>query len=161
MPAGRPSEYNPELATAICARISQGESLRKILRDPGMPDHVTIYKWIRDFPEFLTQYTTARENQADTLADEITEIADDSSADTITDEDGRERCDKEWVARSRLRVDARKWVASKLKPKKYGERLEVDGVRMPEPIILTVDGKTALTLATKESDAKGAESAKA
>lgn len=154
MPAGRPSEYNTETAAIICARLSNGESLRRILKTPGMPDTVTVYRWIGANPEFRKQYEIAREDQADSLADEITDIADDSSADTLTDEMGRERCDKEWVARSKLRVDARKWVASKLKPKKYGERLEIDGIKVPEPIILSIDGSPALTLGTKEAEKK-------
>ncbi len=89
-----------------------------------MPAIQTIYLWLGCHPEFMAQYAQAREDQADTLADEIIDIADDSSHDTITDpETGEERANSEWINRSRLRVDARKWVAAKLKPRKYGDKL--------------------------------------
>lgn len=89
-----------------------------------MPDVSTVCKWLNDFPDFAKQYARAREAQADALADEILDIADDGTADTIIGEDGVERINQEVVARSRLRVDARKWYASKLAPKKYGEKIE-------------------------------------
>lgn len=74
--------------------------------------------------EFSKQYARAREAQADTLADEILEIADDTSRDTIATEKNGEQPNSEWITRSRLRVDARKWLASKMAPKKYGDRIE-------------------------------------
>jgi hypothetical protein len=80
---------------------------------------------------FRDQYTRAREEQAETLLDEIVEIADDSRHDTIpkVGRDGEEygeQPNSEWIARSRLRVDARKWVVSKLAPKKYGEKIQAE-----------------------------------
>jgi hypothetical protein len=57
------------------------------------------------------------------LAEEIITIADDSSGDVIVDDDGNEQTNHERVARSRLRVDARKWYASKLAPKRYGDKV--------------------------------------
>nr|WP_241430770.1 hypothetical protein [Tatumella saanichensis] len=83
-----------------------------------------MFRWIQSFDDFRNQYARAREVQADVLAEEIIEIADDSSGDVIVDEDGREQTNHERVARSRLRVDARKWYASKLAPKKYGDRIQ-------------------------------------
>ena len=83
-------------------------------------------RWLADEAkqEFRLHYAHAREAQADLLAAEILEIADDSSGDIITDKDGRTRLDREFVARARLRVDARKWLASKMAPKKYGDKIE-------------------------------------
>ncbi|MFT5766640.1 MAG: hypothetical protein ACI9DH_000457 [Halioglobus sp.] len=88
-----------------------------------MPSLTTVMRWLADETkqEFLLHY--AREAQADLLAAEILEIADDSSGDTITDKDGRTRVNDEFIARARLRVDSRKWLASKLVPKKYGNRI--------------------------------------
>ncbi|MRT15310.1 hypothetical protein GJV07_24135 [Enterobacteriaceae bacterium RIT711] len=74
----------------------------------------------------MQQYARAREVQAEILAEEIIEIADDSSGDVFVDDDGREQTNHERVARSRLRVDARKWYASKLAPKRYGDRIQHD-----------------------------------
>jgi len=83
-------------------------------------------RWLADenHQAFCDQYVRAREAQADRLAEEILEIADDGSNDTYTDENGNERTNQEVVARSRLRVDARKWLASKMAPKKYGDKIQ-------------------------------------
>jgi hypothetical protein len=121
---GRPSAYSPEIATALCTRLINGQSLRSVCRDLSMPSISTVYEWLFVHPQFSEQYTRAKEDQADTYADEIIDIADNSSADLIPGEDGKMRVDHEAINRSRLRVDARKWVASKLKAKKYGERVE-------------------------------------
>ncbi len=130
MPAGRPSEYCKEKAAEICALLVEGVSLRQITAREDMPDIKTVYRWMGANDEFRQQYARAREDQADTLADEIIDIADDASRDTITEarQDGSmfDKCNTEWISRSRLRVDARKWVAAKLKPKKYGDAVKSD-----------------------------------
>lgn len=97
----------------------------------------TVFRWLanEDFAAFREQYTRARETQADTLFDEILSIADDSKNDTYIDEEGRTRTDQEVIARSRLRVDARKWMAGKLRPKVYGDKVDMthanpDGSKM-------------------------------
>lgn len=132
MPAGRPSTYNTKVIGIICARLAKGESLRKICLDDDMPDLSSIFKWLAEHPEFSQQYARAREEQAETLADEIIDIADDGSNDwmEINDPDNPGyRVNGEAINRSKLRVDARKWVASKLKPKRYGEKVsqEISG----------------------------------
>jgi hypothetical protein len=94
------------------------------LEDPGFP---SVYSFLRMFannPEWAQQYAHAKETQADVLADQIIDICDDTSNDYIENEDGSTRLNAENIQRSRLRVDARKWIASKLKPKKYGDKLE-------------------------------------
>lgn len=119
MPAGRPSDYSDEIAAIICERLADGESLRKICLDENMPSRSAVFKWLATNDEFAGQYAHARDAQADTLADEIIDIADDGSNDFMGED---EKYNGDAIARSKLRVDARKWVASKLKPKKYGER---------------------------------------
>ncbi len=111
---GRPSDYNLEISALICTRISQGESLRKICSSKGMPALVTVWHWLSKFPDFEKQYARAREEQADLFAGEIIELADEAMSAT----------DNVQAQAYRLRVDARKWVASKLKPKSYGERVD-------------------------------------
>ena len=123
---GRPSDFTQEAADAICERLMLGQSLRAICAEAEMPEQRTVYRWLNANEAFRQQYTRAREVQADTLADECLEIADDSSRDTIKDDRGNDRMDAEWVARSRLRVDARKWMASKLAPKKYGDKVTTE-----------------------------------
>ncbi len=119
--------YSPDIADKICARIASGESLRAICRDDGMPEARTVHYWIVENEEFFQQYARAREAQADTLAEETIEIADDGSNDWMERHDPKNpgyEFNGEHVQRSRLRVDARKWFASKVAPKKYGERID-------------------------------------
>lgn len=120
----RPSSYTPETAAEICERLALGESLRAICGSDSMPDQTTVYRWIRDREAFRQQYARAREDQAETMLDQILTIADDTSNDTEITDQG-ERPNSEWITRSRLRVDARKWAMSKLAPKKYGDKLDV------------------------------------
>lgn len=131
-PWHRPSIYSLELAHEFCARMEQGRSLRQICRDDDMPCTATITKWNRENPEFAELYAKARECLLEYWAEEIIEIADDGSNDWIKVNDPENtgyRVNGEHVARSRLRVDQRKWILSKLMPKKYGDRLtaEVSG----------------------------------
>lgn len=119
---GRPSVYTAKLAGKICRRLAAGESLRAICRDDGMPDESTVRGWALDNVEgFFPQYARAREIAYHGLADEVLEIADDGRNDTYVDEDGTRKVDHDCVARSRLRVDARKWMLSKVLPKIYGD----------------------------------------
>ena len=137
MPAGRPTEFSIELAAAICERIADGQSLKSICLSEGMPSKSAVYLWLTKHPEFVDMYTRAREDQADTLADEIIDIADDGSRDYIKQEDGRTVADHDHISRARLRVDARKWIAAKLKPKKYGDKLALAG-DASAPLTVTV-----------------------
>lgn len=129
---GRPSSYSEEVAARICEELADGASLRKICSADGMPRKSSVFRWLADpaNESFRIQYAAALEARADTLADEIVDIADDASEDfKSVERDGEmvEAFDHEHVQRSKLRVDARKWVASKLKPKKYGDRIEHAG----------------------------------
>lgn len=125
---GRPTIYSQELADVICDRIATSSlSLKKLCdNDEFMPYSGTVLRWLREKEDFRNQYARAKEEQADYLAEQILDIADDSSNDTVMGEFGPME-HKEWINRSRLRVDARKWIASKLKPKKYGDKLELGG----------------------------------
>ena len=125
-PGGRPSDYSEDFAAEICARISAGEPLVRICRDDHMPHVVTVYRWLSRIPEFRNMYTQAKEEQADTLAEEIQDIADQMPMET-TDKEGNTRFDPAYINWMRLRVDSRKWVAAKLKPRKYGDRVELAG----------------------------------
>lgn len=123
---GRPSSFSQEIADTICERLADGESLRSICQDDGMPNKATVFRWLasKELSNFRDQYALAREAQADTFVDEMVDIADDGSNDWME----RKRRDgsletvfnREHVDRSKLRADVRKWVAVKLLPKKYG-----------------------------------------
>ena len=126
---GRPTRCTANTASAICTRLAGGESLRSICRDDTMPSLSTVMGWLFDgeHEEFSEQYARARKVQAEVLADELTDIADDGSNDFTTDKDGKETVNHEHIQRSRLRVDTRKWVAAKLLPKRYGDKLQHTG----------------------------------
>ena len=127
MPQGRPSIYTPELASEIIRRMCEGESLRVICRDDDMPARSTVCLWIAENREgFSDQYAIGQMAQAHYWVEEIIEIADDGRNDTYETEEG-ERVNTEVIQRSRLRVDTRKWYASKLLPKLFGERLALTG----------------------------------
>jgi hypothetical protein len=141
MPAGRPTTYTQDLADRLCEQLADGKSLRKVCLADDMPGKRTVFKWLRTNEEFRHQYETAKDECADVMVEEITEIADDSTNDYMMElaEAIEEKPASEWtpedikilamklapenIQRSRLRVDARKWAASKLKPKKYGDRI--------------------------------------
>lgn len=116
---GRPSEFTQEIADEICELLIVGKSLRSICLAETMPNAGTVCRWLASNKDFREQYASARDAQADTLADEILDIADDGSNDFMGED---EKYNGDAVARSKLRVDARKWIAAKLKPKKYGDR---------------------------------------
>jgi hypothetical protein len=118
-------KFSQEIFDEICVRIAEGESLRKICKDDKMPSLVAVWKWLNNSEELVKQYTRAREEQAETFVDEILDIADDNKDDTSIDENGKLIINQEVIARSRLRVDSRKWIASKLKPKRFGDYTKI------------------------------------
>lgn len=119
--------YTHEIAETILERLADGEGLIAICRDAGMPSDGAVRHWVEsDHDGFATKYTRARARGYERLADEILELSDDSRRDVRVGEDGREIVDHEVVARSRLRVDSRKWLLSKLLPKTYGDKLDLN-----------------------------------
>jgi hypothetical protein len=132
---GRPTLYSLEIALEICDRIADGESLVKICSDAKMPKKTAVYEWLLRHAEFADIYARAREDQADTLADEIHAISDELPQQ-IVDDKGKTRYDSAYVQWQKNRVDARKWVAAKLKPKKYSDRIahvgdkDADGIQV-------------------------------
>lgn len=124
---GRPTEFTEKVAADICERIADGESLRAICSDDAMPCKSTVFKWLGQQKEFADQYARARETQADALFDEVLDIADDGRNDWMERHDDQGgnigwKENGEALRRSQLRIDARKWMAGKLRPKKYGDK---------------------------------------
>lgn len=105
----------PKVQERICDMLAQGKSMVAICGLEDMPAQSTVYKWLKENEEFSERYARAREMQADLYADQIIQIADDCEPEAGS------------VSKARLQIEARKWTASKLSPKKYGDRLEVDG----------------------------------
>lgn len=145
-PNGRPVEFTEAIADEVCLRLTEGEPLVRICKSSHLPDVSTIYRWLIRFPLFCEMYTRAREEQADTNADEIIAIADeDPKFVEYKDKDGNVvdiKIDTAFVAYQKLRIESRKWTAAKLKPRKYGERIAMEGVDGGAPIG-TVDLSTS------------------
>ena len=118
------STYTAEKADEFCKRLASGRTVRSICSDTDMPDTKTIYLWMQQNPDFLQQYVRAKEIHADAIADECFLIADTSDADTAFDEYGNPKPNHEYIQRSKLRIDTRKWYLSKILPKKYGDKVE-------------------------------------
>lgn len=104
--------HQQKIADFVCKEIALGKGLRELARENEDVCQSTIYDWLNKYPEFAEQYTRAREEQADTHFDDIMRIADNTNQD---------------VNDRRLRIDARKWVAGKLRPKKYGDKIDIGG----------------------------------
>lgn len=123
---GRPTKYSKALAEEICIAIAiTSMGLNRLCAIyPTLPSPSTIFSWLTKYKEFSEQYARAKSLQAEVLADEIIDISDDGSNDLFFDDDGNAITNHDVIARSRLRVDARKWLASKLAPKVYGDRVQ-------------------------------------
>lgn len=109
---GRPTIYTDELAESICNRMAEGESLRNICRDEDMPNASTVHRWCNSNEVFCKQYERAQTARAETHADEIVALADSvDGTDSLA------------MQKAKLQIDARKWTASKLRSKKYGDKI--------------------------------------
>jgi hypothetical protein len=129
-PTGVHTVHSDEIVDTICERLAQGESLASICRDAGMPGRSTFMNWLlqNKHEGLQDKYARAREAQADFYAEQIIEISDEESLMSKHSEEGEVEVvfDSTAVARNRLRVDARKWYASKVAPKKYGDKQQVE-----------------------------------
>jgi len=116
----RPSDYTTEIGWTICERLVEGESLRAICSDAGMPDKATVLCWLERHKEFRDLHAAAREALVEYLMDEILEIADDSSGDWVTKvRNGRvvKVVNHQNIARSKFRIEVRTWVLDHLPAK--------------------------------------------
>lgn len=125
MTAGRPSSYTQAIGAEICEHLVTGKSLASWCAIAGHASYSSVCRWLQSNEEFRENYTRARDAQADFLAEEILEISDAAEHDTVNTPEGP-RPNTEWISRSRLRIDARKWYAGKLRPKVYGDRIQQD-----------------------------------
>jgi hypothetical protein len=134
--SGRPAHYTTEIGIAICERLFDGETLRAVCADPGMPDKATVRDWLARCPEFREQYQSALQGRAEDLACEAIEIVDDSKGDYVEKVGANGKVvtvfDRYNLARCRLRCDVRRWVVEQLAPNGFAH-VEPKGLSDVEP----------------------------
>jgi len=152
----RPFDFRQDIADEICQELIGGKSMRTITKPETMPSQWRVYQWLAQNEDFRKQYADARAKQADAIFDECLDIADECSNDFAVDSEGNVKIDHDAINRAKLRIDTRKWMAGKLRPKVYGDKIEVDnrssdGSMTPKATIdvskLTDDELAALTSA--------------
>src|SRR5690625_3300768 len=138
-------EERERAETHILENIAEERSLRAILREDGnilrLPLRVIFYDWLRDSDALANQYGLFREIQADNLYEEILDISNKAEKDTYIADEGISVANHENIQRSRLKIDARKWVLSKMIPKKFGDRIDqnVDVTSKGDKITNTIE----------------------
>lgn len=125
---GRPASYTQQLADEICIEIAcSSKGIRRLcMENDHWPEPRSIYRWLKEYPEFCQQYARAKKSQIEALIDDILTIADESEGDYTMNAEGRLVVDHEHIQRAKLRIDTRKWLASKLVPKVYGNGICAD-----------------------------------
>lgn len=129
---GRPSLYSDELVDRICEWISEGKSLRSFCRIEGNPGFQTVLDWLNDDDKvyFRSKYARAREIQAEVMADELLEIADDTKPDQLK------------LAHDKMKIETRQWIAAKLLPKKYGNIQHIEDItQTPKQLVIVTTDK--------------------
>lgn len=137
---GRPTIYSQELADIICEQLAMGISMRTVCKSDGMPAMASVFKWLRENKEFSQQYAKAKEESSDAMAEDLLHIADTpvmGEIKTIKPDGSVEIKQDEMLGHRRLQVDTRKWLMSKMKPKKYGDKIDhtTNGKDLPTPIL--------------------------
>ena len=152
---GAPTIKSPELLDAIFAGISLGKSARAMCMEAGISQRA-LWNWLARDEALMKQYLRAKELCIDAYAEEIIEISDDGSRDISIDDKGREVVNREVIARAQLRIDARKWYAARLAPKKYGDKLVApqEGPEAKKPVLYGVE--IAFVAATDPGNNKNA-----
>lgn len=137
--AGRPTKYTPEKGDKICEMVAEGKSASAACKEVGIALK-NMYGWLRAHESFRSNYEIARQDAADTLVDELMLIAD-------TEED---------VQRAKLKIDARKWVAARMKPKSWGDKQDLNvGVQQSlSDVMREIGAKSALDIARERSGRK-------
>lgn len=147
---GRPTKYTPEMAKQICELRADGKSLRQVCREVEI--HISsIYEWRSKHPEFSEQYAQASIQGWESIAEDLLDISDNSTNDWMEsnnpDNPGY-KYNGDAAARSRLRVDTRKWLLSKMVPKMYGDKVTQD---------ITTDGTIHVKSTVRSVSSKSGE----
>jgi len=136
-----------EIINTICKEVADGKSIRQITKEnDNLPHRDTINEWFASSKDFADQYARAYKESASIFAEDIISISDNRGGDTFFNTNGVEKVDHAVINRDRLRVDSRKWVASKRNPKKYGDKIEVETINDQDKPIDALEGLSAVAL---------------
>lgn len=119
---GEPRSYSLDTIVAFCERLGEGRSAHRICKDADMPSQAAIYLWLNQHPEFVAMYANAREIQAERIFEEVREIADEATSETL--------------AVDKVRITARQWQAGRMAPRKYGTRINQEH---PDAVVFNVE----------------------
>ncbi len=133
-PIGRPTIYTSDLAAKLCNEIAKGKSLRKVCLAEDMPDITTVFDWLRIHKEFIQQYARATDERTEAHQELILDLGDEAIA--LSQELKGPQANAA-VQAVKLKADNLKWVMSKMKPKKYGDKIDMtsDGKALPTPLL--------------------------
>jgi flagellar hook-associated protein FlgK len=160
-PVGRPEAYTKEIGAYICREIAQGRTITKICKETNIPALATVMNWLNSLhplykEEFLNSYIQARKIQAEVLADQTNDIADDGENDTYIgyDRNGKKvvKVNTDNIQRSKLRVENRRWLAAHLLPTRFGDKVQLTG-KDDEALIPIIPTKVVFNL-VKVADKK-------
>ena len=107
--------YTPEQAAKFCAAIADGGTIRSVCKKAGMPSKATVFRWLAEHADFQKLYETATDERTDVMIDEIVDIADNCKADADS------------IRKAKLRIHARVEQAQRMKPRKYGNKVQLTG----------------------------------
>ena len=127
-------EKKKTIVQAILNEVMDGMAVRNAIKVHNI-SQTTFYNWLREDEAKLEQYARATEIRADVMATEILTICDATKNDIIVDENGNPITNHNVIQRDRLRVDTRKWLMSKMQPKKYGDKAQLDHTTGGEKLI--------------------------
>jgi len=125
---GRPTKYSEEITDRICEVISNSsKGIHAVCQEEGMPSPSTVFKWLSENKTFSDKYARAKEAQADFMGEEMINLADTYRKTEIEyhSDQGSSTTTQDNVQRSKLQIEARKWLMAKLHPKKYGDKMDV------------------------------------
>jgi hypothetical protein len=156
-PMGRPSSFNQDIADKILDELARGSTLRSIQDMPGFPGRSTVFRWLAENEDFSRRYAVALAWRTEGRADEIVQIADDSSEDFVVGDDGEGgpmlKLDREHIARSKMRIEVRQWLMEREMPRKYslaavaapaGATAKTPESAEPEPLTMPKIGPTGV-----------------
>lgn len=134
-PGGRPSKYTKELGARICAQLAQGISLRKVCLDEDLPALSTVFLWMMNHKEFSEQYDNAKSQSSEAQHEYLSDMGDEIMQITMNPPKGANVSAA--VQAYKLHADNLKWSMARMKPKKYGDKIDhtTNGKDLPTPLL--------------------------